>query len=582
MERRLAAILAADVVGYAHRVESDEATTQATLAAHRSELIEPMVLHHGGRVMKQTGAGVVIAFPNVVDAVSTAVSVQRGMVRRNAGLPKSARMDLRIGIDLADVSASDDTLRGDVIKVAKRLEALAEPGGICVSGTVYTQIAGKLNHRFIDGGERSVAPLPGPVQLWHWSDDIATSTDKALPLALPDKPSIAVLPFTNRSGDPGQAFFADGVAEDIITALSRYRGLFVIARSSSFAYQGTSPKIWDVGRELGIAYVVEGGVKRDGDEVAVNAQMIDTRTGNQVWSARHDGVFEDIFAIESEIVEAIATALSVAVDARSQVGAVPRPVGNMKAYEQVLHARWLRYRDQENVAPIIELLEKALALEPDCAQALALLADVYASSIFAPTVFLDRPAEQARYYAQKALEADAKDAFVQAIAAITYSVLGAFDLAETHSSDAVVLNPNDYLAVYARGTTLTYAGHMNAGLMWLEKAMRLDPHAAHQDLEVVVECHYMRHAYLDAIKTFKRWQSAPLYMYDVLAVCYAQLGKLQDAADARDIWLSDQPDGYNFKNTLETHMNMCKRQEDRDHWLEGYRKAGLLHETSAP
>ncbi|MEM7119828.1 MAG: adenylate/guanylate cyclase domain-containing protein [Pseudomonadota bacterium] len=573
MERRLAAVLAADVVGFAHLVEADEAGTEATLAAHRSELIEPMVLHHGGRIMKQTGAGVVIAFANVVDAVSTAVTVQRGMVRRNAGVPKSARMDLRIGIDLADISASDDTLGGDIIKVAKRLEALAEPGSICISGTVHAQIAGKLNHRFVEGGERSDAAMPEPVQLWHWSDEIATPTDKALPLALPDKPSIAVLPFADRSGDHQQAFLADGIAEDLITGLSRRRGLFVIARSSSFAYQGKSPKIWDVGRELGVAYVVEGSIKRDGDAIAVSAQMIDTRTGNQVWNTRRDGALGDIIAIESELVEAIATTLSVPSDSPPKALA-NRP--NVDAFELVLQARWLWYRDQETVAPIIELLEKALALEPAYAEAFALLADVYATNIFSANVSLDRHAELARHYALKALEADAKDTFVQAVAALTFSVLGDFDLAETHSSAAVVLNPNDYLAVYSRGTTLTYAGHMNAGLMWLEKAMRLDPHAAHQDLEVVVECHYMRHAYLDAIKTFKRWQSAPLYMYDVLAVCYAQLGRLEDAADALDIWLSNQPDGYNFNDTLGTHMNMCKRQEDRDHWLEGYRKAGLV------
>ncbi len=573
MERRLAAVLAADVVGFAHLVEADEAGTEEALAAHRSELIEPMVLHNGGRIMKQAGAGVVIAFPNVVDAVTTAVSVQRGMVRRNAGLPKSARMDLRIGIDLADVSASDDTLGGDIVRVAKRLEALAEPGGICVSGTVHAQIAGKLNHRFIEGGERSDDALPEPVQLWHWSDEIATPNDKVLPLALPDKPSIAVLAFANRSGDPEQVFLADGIAEDIITGLSRHRGLFVIARSSSFAYQGKSPKIWDVGRELGVAYVVEGSVKRDGATITVNAQMIDTRTGNQIWNARRDGALEDIFAIESALVDDIAKTLSVPADTPPQVRTVSR---NMDAFGYVLKARWLWYRDQENVAPIIELLENALALEPGYAEAFALLADVYATNIFSPTVSLDRHAELARHYAQKALEADSKDALVQAVAALTFSVLGDFERAETHSSTAVVLNPNDYLAVYSRGTTLTYAGHMNAGLMWLEKAMRLDPHAAHQDLEVVVECHYMRHAYLDAVKTFKRWQSAPLYMYDVLAVCYAQLGRLEDAADARDIWLSNQPDGYKFKNTLETHMNMCKRQEDREHWLQGYRKAGLI------
>lgn len=576
MERRLAAILAADVVGYAHLMDSNETGTEATLAAHRSELIEPMVLRHGGRIMKQAGAGIVIAFPNVADAITTAVTVQRGMVRRNAGLPKSGRMELRIGIDLADVSDSDDTLGNDIVKVAKRLEALAEPGGICVSGRVHTQIAGKLNHRFVEGGERSDAALPEPVQLWHWSGDITKPADKTMPLALPDKPSLAVLPFNNTSGDPDQEFFSDGFADDITTHLSRYRELFVIARSSSFAYKGKQPKIWDVGRELGVAYLVEGDAMKKDDRVVVSAKLLEARTGNQLWSERFDRPFCDIFQVQDALTQAIVDNLPLRGAQAPQRTSGSGQASDLSAYEHLMRAQWQWNRDRNDVDPVIEHLKTAIDLCPDYARAYGLLAEVYVSSLFSLTVSLDEPTERACLYAEKALQADNKDSYVQAIAALAYSNRGAFDLAEDHSSKAVALNPNDYLAIYARGTALTYAGHMNAGLMWLEKAMRLDPLASNQDLEVVIECHYMRHAYLDAIKIFKQWQSAPFYMYDVLAVCYAQLGRLEDAADARDIWLSDQPDGYKFNDTLETHMNMCKRQEDRDHWLEGYRKAGLL------
>ncbi len=287
MKRRLAAILAADVVGYSRLMQADEAGTLATLGAHRKELFEPEIDEHDGRIVKLMGDGILVEFGSVLDAVHCAVAMQQTLAERNTGTAPDRRLEFRMGINLGDVLVEDGDIYGDGVNVAARLEGLAEPGGICISETVYQQIKGKLDVALEDLGERRVKNLAEPLRVYRVGLARAAPDDTATPggpLALPAKPSIAVLPFTNMSGDPQQDYFSDGITEDIITELSRFRSLFVIARNSAFTYKGQAVKAQDVGRELGIAYVVEGSVRKAGERIRVTAQLVDAASGNHVWA----------------------------------------------------------------------------------------------------------------------------------------------------------------------------------------------------------------------------------------------------------------------------------------------------------
>ncbi len=393
--------------------------------------------------------------------------------------------------------------------------------------------------------------------------------------SMPDKPSIAVLPFANMSADPEQEFFSDGITEDIITELSRYRELFVIARNSSFSYKGQSPKVQDVGRELGVGYVVEGSVRKAGNRIRVTAQLIEARTGTHIWAERFDRDLEDIFAVQDEVTQAIVAVLPVRLDGAALERAKRKPVESLTAYEHFLRARWRWTQKSGDIEHAIEGIEMAIKLDPGFARAYAWLAIVYADSVFALSKSLDEPAEKARFFAEKAIEADDQDAYVHASAAIAYSTCGDFDQAKRHVDRAIALNPNEYMAIYARGMELSYGGDPEAGLAWYQKASRLDPQASDFYLESFIECHYMRRAYQDAVNFFNQWQNPPFYMYSVLAACHAQLGNMAEAAAAVETSLAGRPSIHDLKVRTAAHLRMCKRQEDREHWLEGYRKAGF-------
>ena len=308
VERRLAAILAADVVGYSRLMGRDEAGTLARLRGHRRELIDPNIAEHKGRIVKTTGDGILIEFPSVVEAVTCAVTVQRGMAERNHEIPADQRIVFRVGINLGDIIiAEDNDIHGNGVNVAARLEGIAEPGGICVSGTVRDHIGDRLNLAFEDMGEQALKNLARPIRAYRVRLGTAEGTAAISPaettptLALPDKPSVAVLPFANMSSDPEQEFLADGIAEDVITALSRYPSLFVIARNSTFTYKGRAVEIRQVGRELGVRYVLEGSLRKAANRIRVTAQLIEAETGNHVWAERYDRDLADIFAVQDEI-----------------------------------------------------------------------------------------------------------------------------------------------------------------------------------------------------------------------------------------------------------------------------------------
>src|SRR5438128_116492 len=371
-ERRLAAVLAADMVGYSRLMEVDEAGTLARLKTHRLELIDPTIAKHRGRIIKTTGDGLLVEFQSVVDAVECATEIQTRMARRNADVSAARAIQLRIGINLGDVIVEDGDIFGDGVNVAARLEALAEPGGICVSAAVRDQVGGRLDTRFEDRGEQSVKNITRPIRIYRvvpgagaTPGDAGPGTGKA-----GVKPSIAVLPFANMSGDPEQEFFVDGLTEDIITELSRFRDLLVISRNSTFVYKGKAVKVQDVAREFGVEYVLEGSVRKAGDRIRVTVQLIDAETDRHIWADRYDRELEDIFAIQDEMTRAIVATLPGRVEAATHDRAKRKPTDNMAAYECVLAAKVLHHRStREDNAEAQRLLNRALALDPNYAHA---------------------------------------------------------------------------------------------------------------------------------------------------------------------------------------------------------------------
>jgi adenylate cyclase len=374
IERRLAAILAADVAGYSRLTGVDEEGTHAQLQAHLRALVDPKVAEHRGRVVKNTGDGMLAEFGSVVDAVRCALDVQRGMAERNAGVPNDKRIEFRMGINVGDIIIDRGDIFGDGVNVAARLEGLAESGGICVSGRVQEDARGKLDIAFEDAGEQQLKNIAWPVRVYRVR--LSGETPQSRPaLALPDKPSIAVLPFTNISGDPEQGYFADGMTEDIITALSHIPTLFVIARNSSFAYKDRAIDIRQIGRELGVRYVLEGSVREAGRRLRITGQLIEAETGTHLWADRFDSFLEDVFDLQDRVTTAVAGAIEPSITQAEIRRANRKPTANLRAYDWLLRAlgeQQLYSRDAVDRA--MQMARRAIELDPRYAQAYAYLA----------------------------------------------------------------------------------------------------------------------------------------------------------------------------------------------------------------
>jgi TolB-like protein/class 3 adenylate cyclase len=380
--RRLTAILAADVTGYSRLMGVDEEGTHERLKAHLGELVNPKINEHRGRIVKNTGDGFLAEFPSVVDAVRCAVEVQRGMADRNEGTPPEKQIEFRMGINLGDVIAEENDIYGDGVNVAARLEALAEPGGICVSRVVRDQVRDRLDCTLEDLGEQQVKNIARPVRVYRVGDRTAhieqPSPAPPPPLPLPDKPSMAVLPFQNMSGDPDQEYFADGMVEEIITALSRIRWLFVIARNSSFSYKGQSPDVKRVGRELGVRYVLEGSVRKAGGRVRITAQLIETTTGAHLWADRFDGSLEDVFELQDQVANSVAGVIEPTLQTAEIRRSTERPTKDVTAYDLYLRALALGYSWERNgILQALKLLEEAIARDPQYGAALVEAASRY-------------------------------------------------------------------------------------------------------------------------------------------------------------------------------------------------------------
>ncbi|HET9740796.1 MAG TPA: adenylate/guanylate cyclase domain-containing protein, partial [Solirubrobacteraceae bacterium] len=448
IERRLAAVLAADMVGYSRLMEADEAGTLARLKTHRLELIDPAIAKNKGRIIKTTGDGMLVEFRSVAEAVQCAVEIQRRMARRNADVAPTRRIEFRIGINLGDVIDQEDDVFGDGVNVAARLQQLADPGGICVSGAVRDQVGDRLEVAFEDLGEQNVKNLVRPIRVFR---ALLERTEAAEPWkeaadsrASTARPSIAVLPLVNMSGDPEQEFFADGLTEDITTELSRFRELLVISRNSAFVHKGRAVNVQEAAAALGVQYVVEGSVRKAGNRVRVTVQLIDAETDRHVWAERYDRNLEDIFAIQDEVTAAIVATLPGRVEAATHERAKRKPTANMAAYECVLAGKVLHHRStsQDNAAAL-RLLERAIELDPKYAHAHAWKACVLGQT-WVNGWCEDRDATWNRVVEelQTALALDDNDSDVHRILAAVNVARGDLDQASYHQERGLALNPN--------------------------------------------------------------------------------------------------------------------------------------------
>jgi adenylate cyclase len=476
--RKLAAILVSDVVGYSRLAGADEDRILARLRTLRSDLIDPTIAVHHGRVVKRTGDGSIIEFRSVVDAVNCAIEIQRAMVERNAEVAPDKRIEFRIGIHLGDVvEESDGDLMGDGVNIAARLESICEPGGVCLSRAAYEQVRDRLKEPFVDLGEKALKNIARPIHAYGIARNTQDQLSDKPTLSLPDKPSIAVLPFENMSGDPEQDYFADGMVEDIITGLSRIKWLFVIARNSSFTYKGKTFDVRQVGRELGVRYVLEGGVRRSGARLRITAQLVEAETGVHLWADKFDGALEDVFDLQDQITDRVVGIVEPSVRKSEIERSRRKRPGSLNAYDLYLralpHAMTLSYADASAAA---ELLEDALKLDPDYPAAHAYLAFCHQIRFVHDGRFDEADKMSGIRHARVAIASGVDDATALAVAAITVAHLEKnFDASLDAIERALSHNASCAAALFFGGEIHAWKGESGAAVDYAQRALRLSP-----------------------------------------------------------------------------------------------------------
>jgi TolB-like protein/class 3 adenylate cyclase len=535
--RRLAAILAADVAGYSRLMGADEEGTLDRLKAIRAEVIDPSIAEHRGRIVKTTGDGLLVEFASVVDALRCATEWQRGMTERNAGTPDN-RVEFRIGINVGDVVVENDDIFGDGVNVAARLEALAESGGFCVSARVQEDAAGRLNLTFEDLGEQNLKNIARPVRVYRIRLAVMESKSSTAPivLALPDKPSIAVLPFQNMSGDPEQEYFVDGMVEEIITALSRIRWLFVIARNSTFTYKGQAVDVKQVGRDLGVRYVLEGSVRKAGQRVRITAQLIDAETGAHLWADRFDGSLEDVFDLQDKIAISVAGVIEPALQAAEMRRSAARPTTDLSAYDLYLRAlaAWFPIT-KEGIFEALGLLEQAIVIDQHYGPALSWAASGHLRLITEGwTEAPEASRRKASSFARQALHVAQNDPGILANAASVLARFGENIGAMTGLMDrALTLNPSFARGWYLSGALRVTAGQHDLAIEHIQTSLRLSPREPiGQPLYVMGVAYFFEHRFDEAasmlLLAVQDNPGSPL-AYRTLAACYAHMGLLDEA-----------------------------------------------------
>jgi adenylate cyclase len=581
-KRKLAAVLAADIAGYSRLMGADEENMLVRLKLLRRELIDPKSKQHHGRIVKTTGDGILIEFLSVVDAVRCAIDVQQGMLERNADLPQDKRIEFRVGVNLGDLMIEGRDLYGDGVNIAARLEALAEPGGICISRTVLNHARDKIPFDVEDAGEQMLKNIARPVHVYRIiinpSPRTASAKADVSMLALPDKPSIAVLPFTNMSGDPEQEFVSDGVAEDVITALSHYPSLFVIARNSSFTYKGRSVDVKQVGRELGVRYVLEGSVRKAGNKIRVTAQLIEAVTSNHVWAERYDRDLTDIFAVQDELTQALTIALAPAIAGAELRRAMRKPPESLDAWAAYQRGLWhLSKATSDDDAIAEEFFKQAIDLDPTFAGGYSALAlfQLQAAAIYQKLDLRDAQ-RSAEALARRAVALDGADAEARSCLGWALQACGEAEGALAEIERALSMSPNLAMAHGQRGATLIFAGRPKEGLTALETCIRLDPRDPYLAVRLLhVACGlYFCGEYEASIEASKRLiRSYPDFpmVYRWCAAALGQLTRTTEANEALEKAVSRAPGAFDM---YVRNRAPWFRLEDHAHLVEGLRKAG--------
>ena len=590
-KRKLAAILAADVVGFSRMTGADEDRTLARLRALRSDLIDPTISVHNGRVIKRTGDGALVEFRSVVDAVRCATEVQNAMVERNAGLPEDRRIVFRIGVHLGDVvEESDGDLMGDGVNIAARLEGVAQPGAICLSEDAFRQVRARLDLAVRDIGEVQLKNIAQPIRAYSLEVGVPAEAKSSTPtkppapektpveLTPPDKPSIAVLAFQNMSGDPEQEYFADGISEDIITALSKLSQLFVIARNSSFTFKGKNVHVREVGRELGVHYVLEGSVRKSGARVRITAQLIDATSGGHLWAERFDRDLTDIFAVQDDVTGQIVAALSLNLAQGDRQRLMAEHTDNMEAFDCFLRGRelWWRHAKEPN-SQARDLLLRATELDPNFAPAYGWLAAAHVNGYVSGwTASPSQSLEMAYEAATRAIALAERYAPAYWALAMTNLWMRRYDDAICAAENSIALNPNFADGYHSLGVILHYVGRSEEALGCFERAVALDPLCPGMVLHFHGQAYYQLRRYEEAATVLKR----RIFRFPetdasrvLLAACYGQMGRLEEArAEWREA-LRVNPD-YSLEHRRK--VLPYKNPADFESVVDGLRKAGLV------
>ena len=582
IERRLSAIMAADVAGYSRLMHNDEEATHAALTALLADAIEPVIAEHGGHIVKNTGDGFLAEFPSAVEAVRTAMQFQNRIHELTMDDAEDRRIAFRVGINIGDVIVEAHDIFGDGVNIAARLEGVAEPGGICISQTVLNHARDKVSFEVEDAGEQTLKNIARPVHVYRIiiepSGRPATPKPEIPALALPDKPSVAVLPFTNMSGDPEQEFVSDGIAEDVITALSHYPSLFVIARNSSFTYKGRAVDVKQVGRELGVRYVLEGSVRKAGNRIRVTAQLVEAGTSNHVWAERYDRDLADIFAVQDELTQALTTALAPAIADAELRRAMRKPPGSLDAWAAYQRGLWhLSKATADDDATAEKFFRQAIDLDPTFSGGYGALA-LYQLQTAALYQKLDLSTAQrsAEALARRAVALDGADAEARSCLGWALQARGEADGALAEIERALSMSPNLAIAHGHRGATLIFAGRPKEGLTALETCIRLDPRDPYLAVRLLhIACGlYFCSEYEASIEASKRLiRSYPDFpmIYRWSAAALGQLGRAAEAKEALEKAVSRTPAAFDM---YVRNRAPWFRPEDHAHLVEGLRKAG--------
>ena len=577
LQRKLAAVLYADVAGYSRLTGEDEDDTHHRLSEYLDSISDSIIGHHG-KVVHYAGDAVLAEFGTATDALQCAKAIQDDISERNQPLPDTRKIHFRIGINLGEVIVDRGDIYGDGVNVAARLKGLADPGGICISDSVRSAVGKKLELEYGFMGEQSVKNITEPVRAYKVFEKSTLKADTITPLELPDQPVIAVLPFANLSGDPQREYFSDGITDDIITELSRFRDLIVIARNSSFSYKGRSVKVQEIAADLGVRYILEGTVRADASQVRISTQLIDSDTGHQMWAERYSREVDDIFDLQDEIARNVASTVAGRLRRTAQELARRKPAENLAAYDHLLRGESIAGDTEENNLLAVEAFEKAIELDPTCARAYTGLAQHYLIEGYNDWgETYEHCMRRALEYTAKSISLDQYDTKVLWRAGYVYVIYGKFDDARMHLERALELNPNDADAISVMGVLLTATGEPEESIRRCLLAMKLNPFCPGYYFYNLAEAYYGARQYAEVLKPIKEFISqSPKFMspYRTLAGAYAQLGRLEEAQAVVDEILAAEPEASVAKERDRNALTW-KHTSALEHWLDGLRKAGL-------